>query len=498
MLGTWVLSLGVICLLQCTVSGEPRPDFALQATLFGTGRVTGAIGETQLTVADIQANLQLTLTSNYPGLLDLLQLTQEVGGTVTELLEDVLSPLASLAPSSAAADVNLFDAVLGEIVTFRSFLSTRLNAINSQMGSIVRSGALPTQFAESLGRVGSGLQQLTRALQALQSAVTAVLGLSEPDVCSPTTIRPKLVYQVVYAVRTLRAYLPLVTYTLTTTVENIALADQFVVRLTQESQNVQEPLQYVNLITAATSSLNTAVYNAVGTVVTRFNTVQSEVSSFNNLASLMSYGKVVQVMSSFSSTLSQLNSLGPALAASLADIAQQLGNVLVPNGSTPTVNNSDVVATLVRTLIASGPYARYCFYKYEELVFGLANTGLLGVESCVSKEVMRLQQLRTTLLAMVPLLLFDLADFTSELGVCDSTPNATARNDCVDMVADYYVVVANNFRTTLLNLFSTASAEASASKNRLLACVRVLQYQIVDGAAQSLKTDIERCAQNGP
>ncbi|XP_052895769.1 uncharacterized protein LOC128302957 [Anopheles moucheti] len=500
MLGTWVLSLGVICLLQCSVSGEPRPDFALQATVYGTGRLGTAIVATQSTVTDIQANLQITLNSTFPGLSDLLQLTQEVGETVTTLLGNVLNPLVSLAPSRASADVSLFNTVLGEIVSFRNFLSTRLNAINVQMGSIVRSGSLPSQLAESLGRLGNGLLLLARALEALQSAVSAVLGLNsgEVNVCSPTSIRPKLVYAVVYELRTVRAYLPLVTYVLTRTVENIALADQYVVRLSGEAQNVQEPLQYVNLVTAATSSVGTAVNNGAFTLVTRFNTVQSEVSALNNIGSLMAYGKVVQVLSSFNTTLGQFNGLASSLTSSLADIAQQLQNALVPNAGTPTVNNSEVVAALVRTLVANGPYARYCFYKYEELVFGLANTGLLGVEACVSKEVMRLQQLRATLLATVPLLMYDLDDFTAELSVCNSTSNASSRNDCVDMVAGYYLGVASNFRTTLFNMYSIGSTEARASRNRLLACVRVLQYEIVDGEGQSLKTDIQRCAQNGP
>uniref|UniRef100_A0A182RTX4 Protein TsetseEP domain-containing protein n=1 Tax=Anopheles funestus TaxID=62324 RepID=A0A182RTX4_ANOFN len=500
MLGTWVLSLGVFCLLQCTVSGEPRPDFALGATLFGTVRVSGAISDTQSVVTGINANLQLTLNSNFPGLANLLQLTQEVGETIADLLESVLNPLAVLAPSSSSEDVEFFNSVLGAVQSVQGFLSDRLNEINSEVGGIVYSGSLPTQFADALGRVGSGLHELASALQALQTAVRAILSQSseECEPCSPKSIRPKLVYRVVYAVRTLRAYLPVVTYTLTTTVENIAIADQFVVRLTEEAEDVQEPSQYVNLVLATTSTVSTAVNNGVGTVVTRYNTVRSEVLALQNLGSLMAYGGVQQMLTSFNTTLQQLSSAGPAFSAALADIAEQLRLALLPDEDTPTVNDSEVVATLVRTLLANGRYARFCFYKYAELVFGLANTGMLGVETCVNKEMMRLQQLRRALLAQIPLLLFDLEDITAELRVCDSTPRVASRESCVAMVAGYYNAVAASFRTKFNSLYVTGTAEADASKNRLLACVRVLQYEIVDGSALSLKNQILQCAQNGP
>uniref|UniRef100_A0A182WJN0 Protein TsetseEP domain-containing protein n=1 Tax=Anopheles minimus TaxID=112268 RepID=A0A182WJN0_9DIPT len=499
MLGTWVLSLGVICLLQCSVSGEPRPDFALDASLFGTVRVSGAITETQSVVAGLDTNLYIRLNSSFPRLSELLQLTQEVGETFSERLDSVLRPLATLAPSSSSEDVEYFNSVLSAVGAVQLFLNNRLSEINSDVGSLI-GRYLPSQFSDALGRVGRGLQELASALEALQSAVTAILGQGsgEASLCRPKAIRPKLVYRVVYAVRTLKAYLPVVTYTLTTTVENIAIADQFVVRMSEEAEDVQEPSQYVNLVLATTSTISTPVNNAVRTVVTRFNTVVSGVSAFQNLNSLEAYGGVVQMLSSFNTTLQQLSSAGPAFAASLVDIATQLQLALVPDQNTPTVDNSEVIATLVYTLIANGPYARYCFYKYAELVFGLAHEGLLGVEACVSKEMMRLQQLRTAMLDQVPLLLFDLEDILTELSACDSTTNVNSRESCVSMFAGYYNNVAANFRTKFNNLYATGVAEAAASKNRLLACVRLLQYQIVDGSAQSLKSQIEQCAENGP
>ncbi|XP_035907609.1 uncharacterized protein LOC118510193 [Anopheles stephensi] len=499
MLGTWVLSLGVICLLQCTVSGEPRPDFGLDATLFGTVRVSGAVGETQSVVTAIDANLYITLNSSYPRLSNLLQLTQEVGESVSERLEDILNPLATLAPSSSSEEVSLFNDVLGAVTTLEGFLSTRLTEINSEVGMLF-SGYIPSQFSDALGRVGVGLRELASALGALQTAVNAVVGQNSGEMseCAPKVVRPKLVYRVVYAVRTLKAYLPVVRYTLLTTVENIALADHFVFRLTEEAADVQEPGQYVDLIRDTVDSVRIAVNNGVAALGFRFFIVKTSVSDLSSLSSLSAYSGVQQVMNSFDMTLQQIGSAVTTFNRSLVDIAEQLRLALVPDQSTPTVNNSEVVAALVSTLIANGPFARFCFYKYSELVFGLANNGLLGVEACINKEMLRLQQLRKALLEQVPLLLFDLEDIVGQLTTCNAIQSTSSRESCVSMVTSYYVQVASFFRTKFDTLFITGVAEADASKNRLLACVKVLQYEIVDGSAQSLKDQILRCAQVGP
>ena len=122
-----------LILLQCFVSGEPRPDFALDSTLIGTVRVTGAIDDTQLVVADINANLYINLNSTYPGLSVLLKLTQEVGETASRLLYNVLTPLESLAPSRDSQDVQLFDEVLKNITTLQKFVSVRLVAISTTL-----------------------------------------------------------------------------------------------------------------------------------------------------------------------------------------------------------------------------------------------------------------------------------------------------------------------------------------------------------------------------
>ncbi|XP_050073056.1 uncharacterized protein LOC126561154 [Anopheles maculipalpis] len=499
MLGTWVISLGVICLLQCTVYGEPRPDFSLDANLFGTVRVSGAISETQTVVTGINTNLDITLQTSYPRLLNLLQLTQEVGERVSQQLESVLTPLAVLAPSTSSEELDLFNRVLGEVTTLQTFLSVRLMEINSEAATLF-GGFIPSQFNDALGRVSVGLHELTSALEALQTAVNAFLGQNSEEVsqCAPKAIRPRLVYRVVYAVRTLKAYLPVVRYTLLTTVENIALADQFVLRLSEEAAEVQEPSQYVDLIRATANTVNSAVSTGVSTVVSRFATVQTELAALSNLSPLMAYSSVQQMLTSFETTLQQFSSASSSFLAALEDIAEQLLLALLPDQSTPTVNNSEVVAALVTTLVAGGPFARFCFYKYSELVFGLANNGLIGVEACVNKEILRLQQLRKALLEQVPLLLFDLEDIVNKLSICHALQNVNARESCVTVIAGYYIEVASNFRTIFNNLYSTGVAEAGASTNRLLACVKVLQFEIVDGTAQSLKDQILRCAQVGP
>uniref|UniRef100_A0A182XLN7 Uncharacterized protein n=1 Tax=Anopheles quadriannulatus TaxID=34691 RepID=A0A182XLN7_ANOQN len=497
--GTWLSSLGVFCLLLCFVSGEPRPDFALNSTLIGTVRVSGAIDDTQLVVADINANLYINLNSTYPGLSALLKLTQEVGETASRLLYNVLTPLESLAPSRDSQDVQLFDDVLKNITTLQKFVSVRLVAISTDI-EMKLNGFLPSKLEDVFGRVVLGLQELGLALETLKSAVTAVLSKGSQGECPPKSVRPKLVYRVVYAVRTLRAYLPAVTYTLTTVVENIALADRFIVRLSEDTKQVQDPNQYVDLVRATTGMVSRAVATSIATVTAEYGKVSAKLPQFANLTTLMAYGQVGQLMNSFNAVLMQLGTIDASFDASLADIAEKLRLTLQPDESTPMVDNAEVVATLVTTLISSSPYGRFCFYKFSELLLGLTDTGLLGVEGCISRETLRLHQLSYALQEQARLLLFDLKDLPTELGECNLLPNANRRAACVTTVSvvGFYTSVAKSFRIKFNNLYSTGSAEADASKHRLAACVKVLQFKLVDGSSTDLNAQIRKCSMVGP
>uniref|UniRef100_A0A182P225 Uncharacterized protein n=1 Tax=Anopheles epiroticus TaxID=199890 RepID=A0A182P225_9DIPT len=479
--------------------GEPRPDFALDRTLFGTGRVLGAINDTQLVVAEINSRLYITLNSSYPLLDTVYGVIRGLGSSVSTLLDGVLNPLETLAPTDDSDEVELFDDIEQAIESLRMFTTVQLVTANNDL-RMALGVFLPAQLEDVFGRVGDGLQELNNALLALKTAITAILNFSseESGECPPKPIRPKLVYRVVYAVRTLKAYLPAVTYTLTTTVENIAKADLFLVRLAEETEDVQDPDQYVDLVLATTNVVASAVATTMLEVVGRLGSVTSSISMLTNITSLMEYSQVEAVLSSFETVLMRINAAEGMFNASLVDIATELTSVLTPDADTPTVDNAEVVATLVTTLVAGGPYARFCFYKYSELLFGLANTGLIGVEQCISREMMNLQQVRALMQQQAALLLLDLNGYLEELAKCNRVPTASKRGNCVGEVVTYYMSIETSFGQILDNLYSTGAAGANGVKNRLAACVAVLEFTVGDEAASSLNAEILECAANGP
>uniref|UniRef100_A0A182NKP7 Protein TsetseEP domain-containing protein n=1 Tax=Anopheles dirus TaxID=7168 RepID=A0A182NKP7_9DIPT len=490
-----IIALAVLCLLQRRASGEPRPDFALEAKVYGTVRVSGAISEAQPVVADIDAKLYITLSSGNAALSNLLLLSQEVGETVVELLEKVLNPLGILAPASESQDVELFDTVLNAVDSLKQFVHTRLLDINAEL-ELAFGASLTAQFSDSLGRMSLGLQELASALGALKEVVAVLLPLetsveNSEELGYTNAVRPSLVYRVVSAVRTLKAYLPVVTYTLSTVVENVATADHFLVSLRRIVADVQEPGQYTDPILATTSQVSGAVNDATASVQAMFYEVNDTVSALSDIPSLTAYVPVREALASIRNTLQQLSTAGPAFQSALADIAEKLRLALETE---PSKLTSQVVATLVTTLVSDGPYARYCFHKYRDLLFALVGEGRLGLEECISKELSRLEHLRDALSEQVVLMRYDLEDIAGQMLVCNTLPETGARAACLERIAPFYTEMATSFEAKFNALYEHGSLEADASENRLLLCAKVLHFHIVAGLAEDLTDKIKQCA----
>uniref|UniRef100_A0A182JDR6 Protein TsetseEP domain-containing protein n=1 Tax=Anopheles atroparvus TaxID=41427 RepID=A0A182JDR6_ANOAO len=484
---------------ECSVSAEPRPDFALHRPLYGTVKVSDAVGELGSETGTLTANLALTLQSNYQGLSSVLGAMTVLGQTLDGLLDNVLGPLGYLANADSASAYDLFGETLAAIGTALSFLNDGYEDVLEGL-HLVRH-PLPSQFGEAFHRLAEGLEELRDALVELSNFVESALSSSSSEEfsCHHRAVPPRLVYRVAYAVRNLRAYLPLVAFLIETTVTNLRLVDEYLVRLQAETDLVLNVEQYVDLVDAHLLPIVSSVDSAVLVVQGQLSSVVAGISGLSNIQTVSSYPQLVSALLSFDTVLDQLSSASSSFFDALDDVGDELADLLLnPVTNIPTIGDSGVVKTLVVTLLSNGPFANYCFCKYSELLFGFADLGLNGVEECIDREGERMRDLKRYMLEQIEQLEYDFENLVEQLSVCDGIGQNNRRNNCVRRLAMRYNSLANNYDRKFDNIFDNGVTEAKASKDRLAACVIALQFRLIDEANDDLKREIKKCARHGP
>ncbi|KFB40334.1 AGAP007271-PA-like protein [Anopheles sinensis] len=497
--GVWALSLAVICSLQWSVSAEPRPDFALEDTVYGATKVSLSVMVLNNEVGSVTSSLpSLTLQSNDGTLGGLYGALNAVGYPLEGYLEAIAENLDALATSDDSSDFSGFASLFFTIESAQNWITQGFPVVGENMDDLV-GGPLAAQFHDALARIYAGLEELQDALEDLASVVQSVLGSSEESSCPRREVPPRYVYRVVYAVRALRGYVPLVRYLIVTTVENLHTADDYLVRLAAATSDVIDVTQYTELVENGVFPIVTHVAEAVQGVQTELGLVVGQLSSLTSVQSLSSYSGIVSALSSFGSVLNQLSSASSSFYAALEDISVTLETFLTdPDNTNPMGNRERVVETLLDTLLSNGPFSRYCFYKYSEILLGFTDLGYNGVEECIDRELERLQFLEETLLRLVAALEFDFEDLFEELTACEGIRRTNRRSRCVSDLASTYNSLASNFDRKFDLIYETGIAEAVASKYRLLACVQSLTFRLLDESTDDLRREIKRCRRHGP
>ncbi|XP_035787135.1 uncharacterized protein LOC118464139 [Anopheles albimanus] len=500
---SWLLG-ATLCLLllqQHPVSADPRPDFTVEFTLYGTSHVATAIADNLLEVSGLSGHLLLDIDSQYPLLLALAQLVQNVGTSLVNDVTDLATLLTQLVESNSSEEYGKFDEVLARIQSVIDSFDLYLASIAERLSQFPGT-CLTAQLTDQLLCIRRGLQDLYDALSKLKAGIRPLLDSgesSEEHERSCRNLPIRYIYQVTYALRALRTLLPAVRYTLLSIVDNIRTADAYLVRLASEAGEAQSTEQYLEQINA--TYVHTAVRERIDTVLlgpmTGLAAERAAVNALSNLQGIQALQPILNALTRMEGALQPGSNPEVNFHEALVAIGTHLATVLT-DLDIPRVDNSEVVRELILGLLSGCAYGRYCFYKYSELLFSLAGTGVAGVENCIHRERERLDYLRDTLLRLVTALAFDFEDLAETLAVCNTLSVRADRADCLRNVSPSYVALSRNYDNKFNNLLATGRSEAIAVKNRLAACVRVLQASILDGALDELLEEIRQCKVNGP
>uniref|UniRef100_A0A182WJM7 Protein TsetseEP domain-containing protein n=1 Tax=Anopheles minimus TaxID=112268 RepID=A0A182WJM7_9DIPT len=491
----------LILLLQTSLA-IASPDYGLPNSVIGTAKVLSSVNEAT-TYLDTLAAAKLVSASiarTEFGLPNIVQILKQTGNTASQDGINVANALSSLAQSSSGDATILFDAVLKSIQDALKRITEMLPTTKSSLSALIGSN-VPDRLTDCFGRIESSLKTLEVEIGTLKSAILAAVA----EAGSPTSISAnilgkhitaKKVYSVVRTVRNLRAFLPVVRYTLNTAIEDAVEADSFLTAYTTTVAALD------GMVTIVLQSLNVAEQGFYATLKSGIQALASSYANMKESTLLLPINEdsslgaeIGSMLSKFSTTLGDpekdILSVATELQSYLGAIKSM---VAITDPQVVSITDSKLIEALIQTLIYGGPYSRYCFNKYKALVSYLISYLLDESIVCVEREIPRLANLATTVQSVLDVNAFDFEDIYDWLTICNELQVSTDRTECVARIAQSYTPLGDYFADKYDLLFDLTTSEVNASKQRANICINLSRRSIADGFMADLQDDIKQCA----
>ncbi|XP_052873819.1 uncharacterized protein LOC128279139 [Anopheles cruzii] len=477
-----------------------RPDFGLEGSVPGTNRITRQAILAQQHFLTVDDYILPDLRSDVTKLKEAAVILRAIGHQVNNL-GPVLMDAISTAVNDDSGDIGqVFELVSYARLAFVSYINGALSQQETSLTALLQqyvSDQLQDDFFHIMAQLivmGNTFDQLQVAVQAAYNAagggpVSAQLVQQYISVNLVTTLSQTL--------SALAYRIPVLTYTITSSLEDIQQADDYVYGLAADSERVaQEIAESGADFYQQVSSYATDVSSAMNALVASFTP-----SLTNALATATAYpDPSLQVPIGQLATLVQTT-----LAATVASFnsaydakIQYLSTLLPINTTDVTPPESDPLTVLVDVLIANWRYSRYCFWKYSGVLY---NTLLVsnGAGECYDREVERLAKLKQALLLEIDLLAFNLEIVEPFVATCLFLPASAASRvpGCIQELAQYFANIYNAFTPRLASFTALAAIELDASEQRLSVCWAT-RTQEVQFTLQQLVPPINSCAIDGP
>ncbi|XP_041770232.1 uncharacterized protein LOC121592657 [Anopheles merus] len=498
-----LLTFGLVCLLQ-GLSAEPRPEFALTGTVPASVRITAVKTEANVTATAIKALNVATVNSAYPGLIGTKTQIEKV---ITEFDTKAQSILAAYDTLLAANDGNVsgqFDAFVITINATITYIATDASNVTAELGVFNYTG-ISDELTDAFERILTGLIDLRAKTATVQTGIQAAVNSAGSATVSADILRQfvplRTMYDLLRAASNLRSYLPLVQYILTTTIENIAEADKYLMELeTLLSTGVStESGKYADDIQRIANETITQLVGDFAEENMSAQAAYNEIPSLTNIGTAPSFSRLNSAANRLRALLIPMV-LSPRTSGTeliFARISRLLTSRIATLQAGFRVLDFPLFKQLVDTLMGNDEYGRYCFQKYKELGKGIFGQSFDTAWQCVDNEYERLEYLKTTLGLMVDLLAFDYEDVIDQVKVCNTLTNGDL-NNCVSALANFYTNLFPQTANKISAIYELAAVEAQASENRILICIELVYIQGTVIEPQKISDNLAICSRDGP
>ncbi|XP_053673477.1 uncharacterized protein LOC128723737 [Anopheles nili] len=493
-------TLTLLCVVQ-SILAIPRPDFAISGSISGSATVKQAGIDLSTDAAKV-GEKTLTVASGYTSLVTVSDALQAIGDSIVSAASDVGNAIRLLSIDNQGTIDVAFTEVSNKIGTLKTLLAGtfdgKLDSITTITGSYIKN-----QFKDAFATTTTTLNSLTTALTALKKDVTAAKTAAGNGPITAAHIRanvkPKSVSDVLSFVRSLRSNMPLIRFVIDSSLDNVAAADGFVTDLKVDllagiAAYGVNLAAYQQAVTTQGTDVGPKLTTAVGTSPSM---ILADIQSALDAASWYLSSLSTPLGSLNTALTTEVNTANTAIAASLSTYAGNVPNLQQNLQSTLGTTLCVAIKAVSEVQIANGPYSDFCFSKFSPRVISQITLTVDAIEVCFEKELTRLVSLEGLATMVGQQLAFNTEDLLANMNFCLGITVSDDQATCFKSLKPYYTAIASKASALLTTLKSVVASEATASYNRLGACI-IASLGVTSISAAEASSGVRTCLTAGP
>ncbi|XP_052898384.1 uncharacterized protein LOC128305120 [Anopheles moucheti] len=492
-----VVSVALACILQVA---HASPDFGIQGTIGGVVKINARAVLAKEHFLRVDDYIIPTQKSDISKLRDAAVILQAIGLQVNTLGPALIDALTTASDDDSGNVEKTFSLITMARITFEDYINVvleeQIHNLETLLGLYVRD-QLVDDFFHISARLTALEATLTVLQKAAQDAQTAANGGPVSDTLVRQFINADLVAELTRHLTLLAYRIPVLTYTITSSLENIQQADEYYYGLRLASDRVLDEIDasgkdfYDNTV-AYSKPVEDAMNALISDYASDLDLATASATEYNvaDLTTAIGGLKTVQ-NTKLAATLKAYKDLYVPRILELSKLLPIESNFSFLAGENPA-------AVLVGVLIANGPFSRFCFWKYASLLHNILLTSNFASE-CYDREYNRLQSLQQALLLEIEMISFNQEIIYPYTSACHFLPaSASTRvGPCATELAAYFTVISTEYDAKLAAFTKLAEIELNASKERLSVCWSSKVQQILV-KYKTIVPEILKCADSGP
>ncbi|XP_035918875.1 uncharacterized protein LOC118517118 [Anopheles stephensi] len=493
----------ILALVGRDALAEPRPDFGIDAKIAGSDLAKAVATEAGISFDHIDFKT-ITLQSQYTVLKTLKEQMTIIGTNIATVGLQLTSKLETLAPSKGDMP-QVYSDVTNAIGTLRALLNTGLTAQTTVIEQLVGM-YISDMLADASRQLVATLDRLAPQLALIQKGVNDAIvaygsNVGLPDAYLRRYVSPKVVYELLRILQDLKSDLPLVTFIVELTLGHLSTADAFLLEFMDNVDGkVFETLMHYD--TLKQEVLNDWMLQANAIVQPLQSSYRQQTTDIafikNDLQGMDTYDQFLKpVLDGYEELLGNANLLTLPGKVELI-YADYLVAVVALDDYLDRFYDAKLCApmrAILQVLIASGPWADYCFSKYSPRLLGLVAINSNRFLMCYQIEAARLSNLDALLDRLVVQIQFDIDDLAEHLVECFNRIEDGA--NCIASIGPYYSELVANLKLKVDDVLRLLTIQTKASANRAAACVAGGKCGFMASIETYIK-DIQLCDEKGP
>ncbi|XP_052898276.1 uncharacterized protein LOC128305038 [Anopheles moucheti] len=484
------------------VFGVPRPDFGIDGTIAGSAQAKTVATEAGVSFDQIDFKT-ITLKSQYVVLKNLKQAVMGIGTVIATTGQRLTGKLETLAPSIRSLpqvydDVN--NAIGSLSVLLKTGLAPQTTAIQQMVGTYI-TDMLTDASRQLLATLDSLSAQIALVQKGVSDAVTAYGSTTIPDPYLRRYVSPKMVYELLRILQDLKTDLPLVTFIIELTLGHLSTADAFLLDFMENVDvKVFDMLMYYDTLKQEVIDSTYLISDAIVSPLEL--SYEKQLRNFayikDDLVKMDTYTDFLKpVLDAYEALLGATNRqtipakvelIYNVYLKSVVSLDDHLDQFYNEKLCTPT-------KAILQVLIASGPWADYCFSKYSPRLLGLVTMNTDRFLMCYQIEADRLSGLADLVDRFIVQIVYDIEDLATHLVDCFNRFEDGA--NCIATIGPYYSELVANLKLKVDDVLQLLTVQTKASANRAAACIAAGKCGFI-ASTESYAKDIKLCEDKGP